>query len=105
MTDTLMSVLLALLALLAVSGPFVLVRLVRRDTFAGDSVRHNPHDELGYRHSPLVPRPARQRYGHSLRRWSEKTPAATRSDGRWSTTSVTVKPSAAYASRRRSFAR
>ena len=55
MTVTLMS---ALTAILILAGLLVLVRFARRDTFAGPSLRHNPHDELGYRHSPLVHRPA-----------------------------------------------
>ena len=55
MTTTLLA---ALTALLVVGGLTALVRYARRDTFGSSAVRNNPHDELGYRNSPLFHRPA-----------------------------------------------
>jgi hypothetical protein len=52
MLQTLVAVILIFAGLLA------LIRLARHDTFAGPSLRHRPHDELGYRHSPLIGRPS-----------------------------------------------
>lgn len=43
-------------AILVVAGLVALVRFARRDTFAGPGLRAEPHDELGYRYSPLVHR-------------------------------------------------
>lgn len=34
-----------------------LVHAASRDAFAGPSLRHQPHDELGYRYSPVIGRP------------------------------------------------
>ena len=48
----------ALIATLVVAGLVALMKYARRDTFAGPSLRHSPHDELGYRYSPLINRPA-----------------------------------------------
>ena len=47
---TLVAVALVFLALMA------LVRFASRDSFAGDSLRDQPHDELGHRHSPVIGR-------------------------------------------------
>ena len=47
---TLIAVLLILL------GLFALARFASRDTFAGASIRNQPHDELGYRYSPVIGR-------------------------------------------------
>ena len=47
---TLIAVSLIFLSLL------VLVRFASRDTFAGASLRDQPHDELGYRYSPVIGR-------------------------------------------------
>jgi hypothetical protein len=47
---TVIAVSLIFLGLLAV------VRFASRDAFAGASLRHQPHDELGYRHSPVIGR-------------------------------------------------
>lgn len=48
------------MTLIAVSliflGLLVLARLASRDSFAGASLRSQPHDELGYRYSPLIGR-------------------------------------------------
>ncbi|WP_165821230.1 hypothetical protein [Nocardioides gansuensis] len=55
MTETLVA---ALGAILILAGLLTLVRFVRRDTFAGPSLRHQPHDELGYRYSPLIGKPS-----------------------------------------------
>ena len=37
-------------------GLLALVRFASRDSFAGASVRDQPHDELGYRYSPVIGR-------------------------------------------------
>ena len=46
------------IVILIVAGLLALRRFARHDTFAGPSLRYRPHDELGYRHSPLIGRPA-----------------------------------------------
>ena len=48
---TLITVLVIFAALLA------LARYASRDVFAGPWLRYQPHDELGYRHSPVIGRP------------------------------------------------
>ncbi|WP_165354329.1 hypothetical protein [Nocardioides glacieisoli] len=47
---TLVAVFLVFLVLLA------LARFASRDSFAGASLRSQPHDELGYRYSPVIGR-------------------------------------------------
>ena len=37
-------------------GLLALVRYASRDSFAGASLRSQPHDELGYRYSPVIGR-------------------------------------------------
>ena len=37
-------------------GLLALARFASRDSFAGASLRHQPHDELGYRYSPVIGR-------------------------------------------------
>ena len=37
-------------------GLLALARFAGRDSFAGASLRDQPHDELGYRHSPVIGR-------------------------------------------------
>lgn len=44
--------------LLILAGLLVLARFASHDTFAGPSLRNQPHDELGYRHSPVIGRPS-----------------------------------------------
>lgn len=48
----------ALSVVLTFAGLLGLIRFARQDTFAGPSLRHQPHDELGYRHSPVIGKPA-----------------------------------------------
>lgn len=48
----------AVAALLILAGLLRLARFARRDTFAGPSLRYQPHDELGYRHSALIGKPS-----------------------------------------------
>lgn len=48
--------LITIVALIA--GLVALVRFVRHDAFAGASLRYQPHDELGYRDSGFIGRPA-----------------------------------------------
>ncbi|HET7735148.1 MAG TPA: hypothetical protein VFK52_04200 [Nocardioidaceae bacterium] len=48
--------LITLIALIA--GLVALVRYARHDAFAGASLRFRPHDELGYRDSAFIGRPA-----------------------------------------------
>ena len=43
--------------ILTFAGLLALVRFARHDTFAGASLRYHPHDELGYRYSPVIGRP------------------------------------------------
>jgi hypothetical protein len=52
MTENLVAAILIFVGLLA------LVPFTRRDAFAGHSLRYRPYDELGYRDSPLIGRPA-----------------------------------------------
>lgn len=33
-----------------------LARIASRDAFGGSDLRHQPHDELGYRYSPVIGR-------------------------------------------------
>lgn len=44
-------------ALVPFAALFALARFASRDVFAGPSVRYQPHDELGYRYSPVIGRP------------------------------------------------
>jgi hypothetical protein len=39
-------------------GLLALARFATRDSFAGPSLRNQPHDELGYRYSPVIGRPS-----------------------------------------------
>ncbi|MBD3926020.1 hypothetical protein IEZ26_15460 [Nocardioides cavernae] len=39
-------------------GLHALARFASRDSFAGASLRNQPHDELGYRYSPVIGRRA-----------------------------------------------
>jgi hypothetical protein len=55
MTENLIT---ALSAILILAGLLTLIRYARQDAFAGPSLRYRPHDELGYRHSPVIGRPA-----------------------------------------------
>ncbi len=55
MTENLAAILGAVLIL---AGLPALARFARRDTFAGRSRQSQPHDELGYRHSPLIGKPS-----------------------------------------------
>jgi hypothetical protein len=41
---------------LVFAGLVALARFADRDAFAGASLRHQPHDELGYRYSPVIGR-------------------------------------------------
>ena len=47
-----------IIAIALIAGLPALVRFARQDAFAGVSLRTQPHDELGYRDSPLIGRPA-----------------------------------------------
>ena len=47
-----------IIALVFIAGLVALVRFARHDAFAGASLRFRPRDELGYRNSPLIHRPA-----------------------------------------------
>jgi hypothetical protein len=55
MTENLLA---ALTAIVILAGLLKLARLARHDTFAGPSLRHQPHDELGYRYSALIGKPS-----------------------------------------------
>ncbi len=44
-------------ALVIFASLLALARFARRDDFAGPSLRHQPHDELGYRYSPVIGQP------------------------------------------------
>ncbi len=55
MTENLITIINAILIF---TGLLTLVRFARHDAFAGPSLRYQPHDELGYRHSPVIGRPA-----------------------------------------------
>ena len=46
-----------IIAILVFGGLAALARFASRDVFAGPSVRYQPHDELGYRYSPVIGRP------------------------------------------------
>ena len=47
-----------LAALLILAGLLNLARFARHDTFAGPSLRYQPHDELGYRYSAVIGKPS-----------------------------------------------
>lgn len=47
-----------LVALLIIAGLLKLTRFAHHDTFAGPSLRYQPHDELGYRYSALIGKPS-----------------------------------------------
>ena len=55
MTENLIT---AISAILTFAGLLNLVRFARHDTFAGASLRYQARDELGYRYSPVIGRPA-----------------------------------------------
>lgn len=44
-------------ALALFAALLALARFASRDVFAGPSVRYQPHDELGYRYSPVIGQP------------------------------------------------
>jgi hypothetical protein len=54
MTENLIT---AIIAIFIFAGLLTLARFARHDGFAGPSLRYHPHDELGYRYSPLIGRP------------------------------------------------
>ncbi len=45
-------------AIALIAGLVALVRYARHDAFAGPGLRSTPHDELGYRRSPVIHHPA-----------------------------------------------
>lgn len=44
-------------ALIVFAGLLAVARFASRDLFAGPSLRYQPHDELGYRYSPVIGQP------------------------------------------------
>ena len=47
-----------IITILVFAGLLGLVRFASRDVFAGPSLRYQPHDELGYRYSPVIGQPS-----------------------------------------------
>ncbi len=45
-------------ALIVFAGVLALARFASHDVFAGPSLRYQPHDELGYRYSPVIGHPS-----------------------------------------------
>ncbi|MFC7359818.1 hypothetical protein [Nocardioides astragali] len=47
-----------IITILVFAGLLALARFASRDLFAGPSLRYQPHDELGYRNSPVIGQPS-----------------------------------------------